>query len=278
MKIPLQNIKFLVLLSIATALIISLASTTNPSLAGPENKTLSQPQGIKGMATNNSNVVLVHGGWADGSSWGKVINILTNSGLNVIAVQLPLHSLADDVATVKRAVEHIGGPVILVGHSYGGLVITNAGFNNSNVTGLVYIAAFAPDEGQSISDFVDVTKWPKDFLILDSAGLAYINPIHFSPYFAEDVDKTEGNVMVTAQKPFNQSIFVEKSGPPAWKQLPVWYQISDNDRMIPPDAQRQFAKQMNATTISVNASHVSYVSHPDEIAKLIIDAAKGSTT
>ena len=164
-----------------------------------------------------------------GSSWGKVINILTNSGLNVIAVQLPLHSFTDDVATVKRAVEHIGGPVILVGHSYGGLVITNAGFNNSNVTGLVYIAAFAPDEGQSISDFVDVTKWPKDFLILDSAGLAYINPIHFSPYLAEDVDKTEGNVMVTAQKPFNQSIFVEKSGPPAWKQLPVWYQISDND-------------------------------------------------
>jgi pimeloyl-ACP methyl ester carboxylesterase len=163
MKIPLQNIKFLVLLSIATALIISLASTTNPSLAGPENKTFNQPQGIKGIATNNSNVVLVHGAWADGSSWGKVINILTNSGPNVIAVQLPLHSLADDVATAKRAVEHIGGPVILVGHSYGGLVITNAGFNNSNVTGLVYIAAFAPDEGQSISDFVDVTKWPKDF-------------------------------------------------------------------------------------------------------------------
>jgi pimeloyl-ACP methyl ester carboxylesterase len=261
----------------ATVLITGLVSTTNPALAGPANKTLMQPQGMNGMATNSSNVILVHGGWADGSSWGKVITILKNAGLNVVAVQLPLHTLADDVATVKRAIEHVGGPTILVGHSYGGEVISNAGYNNPNVTGLVYIAAFAPDEGQSLSTFVDAKDFPQGFLILDSAGLAYINPAMFHDRFAKDVKQPEADIMVVAQKPFSAAIFGEKSGPPAWKQLPTWYQISESDLMIPPDAQRQFAKQMNATTISINASHASYVSHPDEIAKLIIDAVKGST-
>ena len=137
-------------------------------MASPENKTLMQAQGIQSMTTNATNIVLVHGAWADGSSWGKVIPILEKAGHRVIAVQMPLHSAADDIATVRRAIDHIGGPVTLVGHSYGGFVITNAAYNNPNVTGLVYIAAFAPDEGQSLSNFVDVTKFPKDFLILDS--------------------------------------------------------------------------------------------------------------
>jgi pimeloyl-ACP methyl ester carboxylesterase len=277
MKLCDENIKFLILLSMVTVLITGLASTTNPALAGLENKTLMQPQGMNGMAANSSNVILVHGGWADGSSWGKVITILKNAGLNVVAVQLPLHTLADDVATVKRAVEHINGPTILVGHSYGGEVITNAGYNNPNVTGLVYIAAFAPDEGQSLSTFVDAKDFPQGFLILDSAGLAYINPAMFHDRFAKDVNTTEAEIMAVAQKPFSAASFGEKSGPPAWKQLPTWYQISESDLMIPPDAQRQFAKQMNATTISIDASHASYVSHPDEIAKLIIDAVKGSS-
>jgi pimeloyl-ACP methyl ester carboxylesterase len=228
--------------------------------------------------TNSTNIVLVHGGWADGSSWGKVITILKDAGHKVIAVNMPLHNLADDVATVKRAVELVGKPVILVGHSYGGEVITNAGYNNPNVTGLVFIAAFAPDEGQSLSNFVSPKDFPQEFLMLDSAGLAYINPAMFHDRFAQDVDPTEAYIMAVAQKPFNASTFAEKSGPPAWKQLPTWYQISTSDLMIPPDAQQKFAKQMNATTISINASHASYVSHPDEIAKLILDAAKGKTT
>jgi pimeloyl-ACP methyl ester carboxylesterase len=208
---------------------------------------------------------------------GKVIPILEKAGHRVIAVQMPLHSAADDIATVKRAINHIGGPVTLVGHSYGGFVITNAAYNNPNVTGLVYIAAFAPDEGQSLSNFVDVTKFPKDFLILDSGGFAYINPDMFHGAFAQDVDATEAHIMAVVQKPFTQSIFTEKSGPPAWKQHPTWYQVSDSDHMIPPDAQRLFAKQMNATTVSINASHASYVSHPNEIAQLILNATKGST-
>jgi pimeloyl-ACP methyl ester carboxylesterase len=234
-----------------------------------------QPTGIMSMTTNATNIVLVHGAWADGSGWSKVIPILEKAGHKVIAVQLPLHSLADDVATVKRAVDFIGGPVVLVGHSYGGAVITNAAYNNPNVTGLVYIAAFAPDEGQSLSTFVSPAKFPKELFIPDSEGFLYINPKLFGEFFAQDVNSSEADVMAVAQKPFNQSNFVEKSGPPAWKQLPTWYQISSADRMIPPDVEGAFAKQMNAATLTINASHVSYVSHPNEIAQFILNATKG---
>ena len=221
------------------------------------------------------NIILVHGAWADGSSWNKVISILEKAGHRVIAVQLPLHSLANDIATVKRAIDLVGGPVTLVGHSYGGAVITNAAYNNPNVTGLVYIAAFAPDEGQSLDNFVDVTKLPKDLLIVDGGGFAYINPAMFAGAFAQDVNSTKADIMATVQKPLSTSIFGEKSGPPAWKQLPTWYQISENDHMIPPDAERMFAKQMYATTISLASSRASLVSHPHEIVKLILEAAKG---
>lgn len=275
-----SNQDVLIVLFLSIGITASVVLTTNLVWAGPENNTLIQLQGTQNMSanTNSTNIVLVHGGWADGSSWGKVITILKDAGHKVIAVNMPLHNLADDVATVKRAVELVGKPVILVGHSYGGEVITNAGYNNPNVTGLVYIAAFAPDEGQSLSNFVSPKDFPQEFLMLDSAGLAYINPAMFHDRFAQDVDPTEAYIMAVAQKPFNASTFAEKSGPPAWKQLPTWYQISTSDLMIPPDAQQKFAKQMNATTISINASHASYVSHPDEIAKLILDAAKGKTT
>ena len=274
-----QKAQVSILLCLSIAIITILASSTYFGVANSQqNKTLIQPQGSQGMSSNATSIILVHGGWADGSSWSKVVTILKDAGHKVIAVNMPLHNLADDVATVKRAVELVGKPVILVGHSYGGEVITNAGYNNPNVTGLVYIAAFAPDEGQSLSNFVSPKDFPQAFLMLDSAGLAYINPAMFHDRFAQDVDPTEAYIMAVAQKPFNASTFAEKSGPPAWKQLPTWYQISTSDLMIPPDAQQKFAKQMNATTISINASHASYVSHPDEIAKLILDAAKGKTT
>ena len=227
------------------------------------------------MAANATNIVLVHGFWADGSSWSKVIPILENSGHKVIAVQLPLHSLADDVATTKRAIDLIGRSVILVGHSYGGAVITNVAYNNPNVKGLVYVAGFAPQEGQSLGNFFDPAKLPKGFLIIDNGGDAYLNPKLFPQSFAQDVDPTQANVMVATQKPFSQSILAEKSGPPAWKQLPTWYQLSENDRMIPPAAQHMFARQMNATTISLPSSHASLVSHPNEIAQLILNATRG---
>ena len=138
-------------------------------------------------------------------------------------------------------------------------MITNAGSNNQNVTGLVYVAAFATDEGQSISNFIDPAALPPGFLIFDSGGFAYINPEIFHEAFVKDVNTTEADIMATVQKPAHQSILTEPSGPPAWKQLPTWYQVSESDHIIPPDAQRQFAAQMNATTISVNASHASLV-------------------
>src|ERR687892_2307541 len=288
---------FCSLFLIAT-LIVSFTLTPSTSFAGTETEnTLMQPEGMQSMgtATTNAttsttttpttsstnataakpNIVLVHGGWADGGSWSKVIPTLTNAGHRVIAVQLPLHSTDEDIATVKRAVELLGGPTILVGHSYGGYVITNAGANNPNVTGLVYIAAFAPDEGEALGTFVTPDKLPPGILIVDSAGLTYLNPDMFHEAFAADVNATEALIMAVSQKPFNQSIFGEPSGPPAWRQLPTWYQVSESDRMIPPDTQRQFAQRMNATTISIDTSHSSYVAHPDEIAQLILDAAAG---
>lgn len=263
----------LTLTFIATLTLIALSGFANA-----QNANLKQQSGINNaIATNATNIILVHGAWADGSSWSKVIPILEKAGHKVIAVQMPEHSFSDDVATVKRAIELVQGPTVLVGHSYGGMVISNAAYNNTNIKGLVFIAAVAPNEGQSISDFVDVQKLPKDLLITDSAGFVYFNPSKFHDTFAQDVNLTQANIMAAVQKPINQSIFAEKSGPPAWKQLPVWYQVSENDHAFPPAVEHQFAKQMNATTISLASSHASLVSHPNEVAQLILDAANYPT-
>jgi pimeloyl-ACP methyl ester carboxylesterase len=234
-----QKISFVILLFLTTTLISSFTLTSYSVFASSENNnnTLIEPEATQqSMAATNAtttNIVLVHGAWADGSSWSKVIPILQNAGHRVIAVQLAEHSLADDVATVKRAIELVGGPTILVGHSYGGFVITNAGYNNQNVTGLVYIAAFAPDEGESLLTFIDPATLPPGFLVVDSGGFAYINPDMFPQAFAQDVNSTEAGIMAAVQTPTNQSILGEKSGPPAWKQLPTWYQVSEDDRIIP---------------------------------------------
>jgi pimeloyl-ACP methyl ester carboxylesterase len=273
-----QNIKFLGLLCLSIALLLGFMSPTYSGFATPENKTLMQPQEVGGMATNATNIVLVHGLWADGSSWSKVIPILKNAGHNVTAVQLPLHSLADDVATVKRAIDLVGGPTILVGHSFGGFVVTNAGYNNPNVTGLVYVSAFAPDEGESAVDFVDVASLPPGLLVFDSGGFAFLNREMFHGAFVQDANATEAETLAVVQKPAHQSLFNATSGPPAWKQLPTWFEVSEGDHIIPPDVQRQFAQRMNATTISLNSSHASLVTHPDEIAQLILNATKGSTS
>jgi pimeloyl-ACP methyl ester carboxylesterase len=277
-----QNIKYFGLLCMSITLFLGFISPAYSGFASPQNETSTEPAGSNNMtSTNDSNIVLVHGAWSDGSVWSKVIPILMNAGHQVIAVQMPLHSLNDDVATVKRAIEHIGGPVTLVGHSYGGFVITNAAYNNPNVTGLVYIAALAPDEGETGNDFFEglPEEFSKTFfesIVSDSAGYLYFNPDKFRESFAQDVDPTEANIWATVQKPTNQSLTAEKSGPPAWKQLPTWYQVSENDRLIPPDIQRLFAERMNATTLSLNSSHASLLSQPDDIAELILNATKGS--
>jgi pimeloyl-ACP methyl ester carboxylesterase len=280
MKEYIQKAKVLGLLCLTITLIVSFASTAHSGLASAQQQINAsmQPQGTSQSiaATNatNVNIILVHGLWVDGSSWSKVIPILQNAGHKVVAVQLPLHSLADDIATVKRAIDFVGGPVILVAHSYGGYVITNAGYNDPNVKGLVYVAAHAPRQGQQHGPF------PKEFegkplLILDKGGFAYINPAIFHDFFIQDVDQAQAKVLAVVQKPANISgIANEKSGPPAWKQLPTWYQVSENDHVIPPALEHMFAKQMNATTISLPSSHASPVSHPNEIAQLILNATK----
>jgi pimeloyl-ACP methyl ester carboxylesterase len=138
-----------------------------------------------------------------------------------------------------------------------------------------YIVAFIPDEGQSLSDLVNPANFPKDLFLVDSGGFIYLSPEIFREYFAQGISPVEADLMTVVQKPFNQSILTEKSGPPAWKQLPTWYQVSESDRALPPDIQRTFAQRINASTLSLNASHASVLSHPDEIADFILNATKG---
>ncbi len=219
------------------------------------------------------NIVLVHRTLVDGSSWYKVIPILQSLMHNVIAVQLSLYLLQDDIATVKRTIEFMKGPVILVGHSYGGFVITNADYDNPNVKGLVYLAAFAPNEHQSINNFVDSSKFPQDFFVFYEQGFFNVNPAHFHHYVSQDIDIAEAKILSATQKPTNKTIPSEKSGPPSWKQIPTWYQISEYDRIISPEVEKMFSKQIDSiTTISLPSSHMSPISFPNEVAQLIINA------
>ena len=222
------------------------------------------------------NIVLVHGAWADGSSWSKVIPLLEDAGFTVVATQHHLLSLADDAETVRRAAEALEGPVLLVGHSYGGAVITEAAPNCPNVTGLVYIAAFAPDKGESLSILAagGPTTPPGAAAIRpDKYGMLWIDRNLFADNFCQDVDKITAGVMATAQKPVSLAAFDGKITEAGWKKLPSWYQVSTSDRMIPPEAEQFMAQRINAKTISLAASHTSMVSHPDEIAEFILDAA-----
>jgi pimeloyl-ACP methyl ester carboxylesterase len=273
----------MVLVFFGVMLITNFSSIKYAGFASPQNETSITSGSLDSMPGNNTRIVLVHGTVSDGSVWSKVIPILTDAGYRVIAAQLPLHSLENDITTVERAVERIGGPAILVGHSYGGEVITNAGYNNPNVTGLVYIAALAPDAGETGNDLFEqlpevvsqqLLETFSENTVLDNAGFLYFKPDKFHELVAQDVDPAETDILAAVQNPFNQSIGMEKSGPPAWKQLPSWYQISENDRLILPDMQRNYAERMNAATISLNSSHASLISHPDEIADLIINATK----
>ena len=276
----------LVFLLLNVILMIGLTSTTYFSAASPESKNGSSivTRGLKETTlSNDTNIVLVHGIWSDGSIWNKVIPILQDAGHRVIAAQLSLRSLGDDIATVKRAIEQLGKPTILVGHSYGGILITNAGYNNPNVTGLVYITALAPDEDESSIDLFEILPQPENVLqiftnniITDSGGFSYFNPDRFGEWFAQDVHPDEANILAAVQKPTNESITTEKSGPAAWKQVPTWFQISENDLVIPPNIQRLYAERMNATTVSLNSSHMSPISQPEEIAGLIMNATKGN--
>ncbi len=222
------------------------------------------------------NVVLVHGLFADGSSWGKVIPLLQARGLHVTSVQNPLTSLPDDAAAVKRALAQQDGPTLLVGHSYAGMVITEAG-DDPKVAGLVYIAARAPDAGEDYAALTrKFTPAPASADIRwDASGWAALSEEGFLRDFAGDLSASEARSYFAVQQPFARAITQARTTVAAWRVKPTWYAVSTQDRTIDPELQRFMAKRMGARTIELPASHVSLLSHPQEVADLIVSAAQG---
>jgi pimeloyl-ACP methyl ester carboxylesterase len=228
--------------------------------------------------SESPNLVLVHGAWADGSSWSAVVERLQAEGYSVVAPQFPETSLADDVARLRQVLNRQGGPTIVVGHSYGGQIMTALGTDAPNVVGLVYIAAFGLDEGESLG--AQLGGGPPTpalaHLIVDEQGFAWIPEEDFVAHFAADVDPAKARVMYAVQQCLAMSTFDDVMGVPAWKSHPTWYLVAAEDQAIPPDAERMFAKRMGASTVEVASSHVAMVSHPDEVASLIQAAAEAA--
>jgi len=221
-------------------------------------------------------VVLVHGGFVDGSGWEDVYKILRKDGYNVSIVQNPTLSLADDVAATKRIVARERGTVILVGHSYGGVVITEAG-NDPKVVGLVYIAAFAPDKGESVAALIKDPPpgAPVPPILPPQEGFLFLDREKFAASFAADVAKEKAEFMADSQVPWGVQALSGAISVPAWKSKPSWYLIATDDKMIPPPAQLFMSKRAGSTVVEVKGSHSVYVSKPEEVAALIETAAKG---
>jgi pimeloyl-ACP methyl ester carboxylesterase len=222
------------------------------------------------------NIVLVHGAWADGSSWSAVIERLQANGFRVIAPQFPMTALADDVARLRQVLEFQKGPTIVVGHSYGGQIMTSLGTNAPNVEALVYIAAFGLDEGESLGALLaqgPVTP-ALEHLFTDKQGFAWLSEDDFVNHFAADVGPVKAKVMYAVQQALAGTAFTDVMGAPAWKSVPSWYLVAADDQAIPPEAEMQFAKRMGATTVEVASSHVAMVSHPDAVVELIEQAAE----
>src|SRR5438445_9506004 len=222
------------------------------------------------------NIVLVHGAWADGSCWSGVIERLQAEGYTVTAPQFPLTSLADDVARLRQVLARQDGPVIVAGHSYGGQIMTALEEDAPNVIGLVYVAAFGLDQGESLGALLSQGP-PTPALVhqsVDERGLAWLSEEDFTKHFAADVDEVKAKVMFAVQQPLAASAFEDVMGIPAWKSLPSWYLVATNDEAIPPDVERMFAERMGATTIEVPSSHLPMVCHPADVAGLIEAAAR----
>ncbi|MDU1060802.1 MAG: alpha/beta hydrolase [Leclercia adecarboxylata] len=224
---------------------------------------------------NSKTVVLVHGAFADGSSWKRVIDKLQRQHTEVIAVQLPLTSLKEDVAATQRAIARAHGDVVLVGHSWGGTVISEAG-NDARVKSLVYVAAFAPDSGQSTGDLAGSYPAPPGSagIAKTADGFLYLPAKSVRQDFAPDIKAGEQSTLTVTQGPIRADAFAQKVTHAAWHDKPSWYVVSKNDRMINPDLERAMAKAINAKTTEVAASHVSMVSQPEEIARVIEQAVK----
>jgi pimeloyl-ACP methyl ester carboxylesterase len=226
--------------------------------------------------TDKPNLVLVHGAFADGSSWSAVTQELQANGFHVTAPQFPQTSLAADVARLRQVLAWLDGPVIVAGHSYGGQVITALGTDTANVAGLVYIAAFGLDEGETIAALGAEAPQPRALanVIVDAQGFGRVPEDDFVDHFAADVDPVKARAMHAAQQPVAMSVFEDVMRTPAWKKLPSWYLVAANDEAIDPGEERMFAKRMGAETVEVASSHVPMVSQPHAVVELIEAAAK----
>jgi pimeloyl-ACP methyl ester carboxylesterase len=223
-------------------------------------------------------IVLVHGTWADALGWQAVTQLLQQRGYTVFAVENTLTSLATDVATTKRAIEGLAakGPLVVVGHSYGGMVITGAAVNEPQVKALVYINAFAPDPGQSLGALLasaPQTLLASALLPPDSAGFLFIDPAKFRAAFSADVSVAESNVAAASQKPVFGGAFSETLPAAAWQNLPSWYMVGRQDQAISPELERTMAKHIGAHTVEIDSSHVPFISHPQAVVHLIEEAA-----
>ena len=220
-------------------------------------------------------VVLVHGGFVDGAGWEGVYNILKRDGYNVAIVQNPTTSLADDVAATRLAIARAQGPVVLVGHSYGGVVVSEAG-TDPKVAGLVYIAAFAPDKGESVESLIKNPPpgAPVPPILAPQKGYLFLDNAKFRASFAADVSESKAAFMADSQVPWGVAALTGAVSEPAWKSKPSWYLVATEDKMIPPPAQRQMAGRAGATVAEAAGSHAIYVSKPEVVAALIVKAAK----
>src|SRR5215469_13777261 len=211
------------------------------------------------------NIVLVHGAWADGSSWSAVIERLQAKGYKVTAPQFPLDAIAHGVARLREVLSRHNGPTVVAAHSYGGQVMTSLGTDAPNVVGLVYIAGFGLDQGESIGGLLAGAPLPPGIahVDVDKQGFAWLPEDDFFNHFAPDVDPVKAKVMYAVQQPLPPAVFSDVMGTPAWKSIPSWFAVAQNDHIIPPDAERLFAKRMGAHTVELASSHVAMVSHPD---------------
>jgi pimeloyl-ACP methyl ester carboxylesterase len=228
------------------------------------------------MTQSTKNIVLVHGGFVDGSGWESVYSLLTKDGYNVAIVQNPTISLAGDVAATKLIVNQQEGPVILVGHSYGGAVITEAG-NDPKVVGLVYITAFAPDKGESVNSLIKdpPPDAPVPPILPPLDGFLFLDKTKFAASFAGDVEAEKAAFMADSQVPWGVQALAGEITEPAWKNKPSWYLLATEDRMIPPPAQRFMSERAGSTVVEAAGSHAIYVSQPSAVAALITQAAQG---
>jgi pimeloyl-ACP methyl ester carboxylesterase len=229
--------------------------------------------------SDSMSIVLVHGAWADGSGWEAVYQLLRREGFSVSVVQNPTISLSGDVQATRRVVATQSGPVILVGHSYGGEVITEAG-NDPKVVALVYVAGWVPDKGESVSSLIDQLLKdappgaPVPPILPPQDGFLLLDKTRFPASFAGDVDPERAAFMADSQVPWGVQAVGETVGEPAWKSKPSWYLVTTEDRMIPPPAQRFMSKRAGATVVEVAASHVVFISQPAAVTKLIVQAAR----